>query len=63
MNIFHMLCNVQKNNALRLSYKIYCCYITVDSAMSESQNRFCSYKHSLHKNNQYYSEHDKNNIL
>ncbi len=37
---------------------IRCCYITVDSAMAASQNGFCSYKLSIHKN-QYYADNDK----
>jgi hypothetical protein len=28
---------------------LWCCYITVDSAMAASQNGFCSYKLSIHK--------------
>jgi len=35
-----------------------CCYITVDSAMAASQNGFCSYKLSFHKN-QYYADYEK----
>ncbi len=29
---------------------VWCCYITVDSAMAASQNGSCSYKLSIHKN-------------
>ncbi len=36
-----------------------CCYITVDSAMASSQNGFCPYKLSIHRENQYYADYDK----
>ena len=29
--------------------QIRCCYITVDSRMAASKNKFCSYKLSIHK--------------
>ncbi len=32
-----------------LGVLLWCCYITVDSAMAASRNRFCSCKLSLHE--------------
>ncbi len=37
---------MKSNISLRI---IRCCHMTVDFAMAESQNGFCSYKVSIHK--------------
>ncbi len=41
------------------NYKIWCCYITVNSAQAGSQNWFGSDKLSQHKKTKRHSEHNK----